>query len=487
MITRGHIVRFLGAACGLLLFAGCMSVSVPSASDTPWTPPERAVQDDAAWRRIRAQVPDLSESLALSDLVDVALYNNPATANAWYDARAAAAQVEQARGYFLPTLVGKADGMRQGVAADPDDFDSDRLNYGPGLKLNYLVLNFGGGRAAAVEQALQTVYAKNYTFNRAIQDVLLAVETAYYGLVGAEAGVEAAEAGVADAQLTLDTVQARRSAGLGTELEVLQAQSGYDQSRFNLADAKGRLQIARGSLAQALGWPADTKIDIVAPETEIPANLPPQDMRRMLDDAIKRRPDVAALRATLAAQQAAIKVAGSTLWPSLYLNADVNRWFYENYQGKEYQDRDWTYSAGFSLQWTFFDGLQTVNARRAAAAKMESVRAQLAQAELAAGADVWKAYANYQSALEKNHYSEAYLKSASANYDLALDSYRNGLNAMLDVVNAESQLSQARSQNVSARQEAFVALAKLAYAAGLLDREGGAGEIFANNAREEHQ
>jgi outer membrane protein TolC len=52
----------------------------------------------------------------------------------------------------------------------------------------------------------------------------------------------------------------------------------------------------------------------------------------------------------------------------------------------------------------------------------------------------------------------------------------------LNVLNAESQVAQARSQHVAARQEAFTALATLAHATGLLEKGGSerAAHVFSN-------
>lgn len=476
----------IGLAAAL---AGCMAPPAPKTNTESWVPPERARQSAATWQAARAQSNDFSKPLPLAELADIALRNNPTSRQAWNNARAAAAQVAQARGYFLPTITGTASGARLGYAAEPESFDSDRLQYGPGLQLDYLLFNFGGGRGAAVEQALQTVYAANYSFNQSIQTILLAVETAYYGLISAEAGVEAAEASVKDAKLALDTAQERNKAGVGTVLDVLQAQAGYDQACYQLAGAKGQLTIAKGQLAQSLGLSADTAVAAQPPDVDIPAGLSRQDMRRLIDEALDRRPDIAALRANLAAKKAAITVAGSTEWPSLFLSGTLNRDYYKAYTG-EYQDSDWYYNGGINLQWKLFDGLQTINAKRAAAALADAARDQLAQAELAASAVVWNSYAAYDTALEKHAFSVAYLNSAKASYDLALDSYSNGLNSMLDVVSAESRLAQARQQNITARQDAFTALANLAYAVGRLERNNigrGQMDLFSNSAIKDQQ
>ena len=465
-------ISHLLAAAGAALLLGCSSARPPVNSTTPWTAPKEAQNPDRIWNTVRAQTNDFSKAMTLSDLVDIALQNNPASRKAWNDARAAAAQVAQARGYFMPTLTATAAGSRSKTSAEPDSYDSGSTHYGPGLSVNYLILNFGGGRQAAVDAALQTVYAADYAFNRSIQDILLATETAYYAVISSQAGVEAANASVKDASTALEAAQVRKDAGTGTELEVLQAQAQYDQSLYNLASAQGLAMIARGNLAQAVGVPADTDIRVTDPAREVADTLKAQDMQPMIDEALNRRPDIAALRANVAAKRFTAKAVGSTLWPSLYFNGDVNRDYFKNISGKDMQDSDTAYDAGISLQWVLFDGFQTLSAKRAAQAQADSLEAQLKQAELAASGDVWQRYHNYETALQKYKFSTAYLDSSSRSYDLALDSYKAGLKSILDLLNAESQLAQARSQQIAARQDAFTALANLAYATGVLEAGG---------------
>ena len=103
----------LAVSVGLAtVLAGCVSAPAPKTSTAPWVPPERACQSDATWQTARAQNDDFSKPLTLDALADIALRNNPASRKAWNEARAAAAQVAQARGYFLPTLTGVAAGTR---------------------------------------------------------------------------------------------------------------------------------------------------------------------------------------------------------------------------------------------------------------------------------------------------------------------------------------------------------------------------------------
>ena len=111
------------------------------------------------------------------------------------------------------------------------------------------------------------------------------------------------------------------------------------------------------------------------------------------------------------------------------------------------------------------------------------------QAELAASADVWIRYQGYETALKKYAFSAAYLKSASASHEMALDSYKAGLKSILDLLNAEAQLAQARQQNVAARQDAFTALVQFTHSTGLLERGSleKADNLFSTPTRKDQQ
>ncbi len=484
--------RILIAGAAMLASAGCVSPTTPKNTTDPWIPPSSAQKVDEVWNGLRAQTNDLSQPFTLAMATDMALQNNPASSKAWHDARAAAALVKQVRGYFMPTVAATASASREKTSADPSTFDQDYTKYGPGLQLNYLILNFGGGRQSAVEQALQTVYALDFGFNRAIQDLLLNVETAYYNLISAQAGIATAQANVDDAKSVLDAATESLNAGTGTDLDVLQAQAVYDQALYGRAGAEGLENIARGGFAQAMGLPADAAVQAASPIKEVPDRLMVPEVQQLINDALNRRPDISGLRATLAAKEAAVGVAGSPLWPSLYFNGGVRQDNFDTTQtadNRPMQENDLVYNGGFSLQWTLFDGLQTVNAKRVAQEQAEAAQAQLKQAELAASGEVWARYHNYETALKKHQFSAAYLKSASAAYELAMDSYKAGLKSMLDLLSAGTRMAQARQQNVAARQEVFTALAQFIHATGLLEKGAtqNPGTLFSTSTQKENK
>jgi outer membrane protein TolC len=466
-------LQLLSASLLAGLLTGCVQAPPPPSPTTAWDAPNDAQRKDLVWEAVRAETPtDLSKPLTLPDIADLALHHNAATSKAWQEARAASEQVRFAEGYFMPSVTAGAGMTRTTTDAHPERLSQNNLTYGPSLQLSYLVFNFGGGRSAAVEQALQTVYASNFIFNRAIQDTLLNAEIAYYRVISAQAAVDAAATNAFDTKVILEAATERRKAGVGVDLDVLQAQTLYDQTRYTLANAQGLQKISWGLLAQAVGLPADTMLQIAAPSTNIPASLSNQEMRHFIDAALERRPDLAALRASLAAREAAIKVANASRWPSLYLNGSIARNYLEPYglSNRDSAADEWSYIGGVSVKWNIFDGFQTLSTKRTAEAQAEATRAQLKQAELGASAEIWTRFQNYETALRLQDFSLSALTSATAAQQLAMDSYKSGVKSILDVLSAETQLAQARSQHIVARQEVFTALANLAHATGLIEK-----------------
>ena len=119
-----------------------------------------------------------------------------------------------------------------------------------------------------------------------------------------------------------------------------------------------------------------------------------------------------------------------------------------------------------ALKWQIFDGFLTVAKKRKAQAEAEAARAALMASELAASSDVWSSYQDFQTAIQKYAFSKAYLESSKESYDLALEGYDAGLKSILDLLNAQSKLSSARNQMIQNEKDLYMALVKLAHAAG---------------------
>jgi outer membrane protein len=460
----------------LLLFAlsGCRNIDAPSVPYEKWQPPKKVdnlSSSDKVWSGIRSRLPGTMDPLTLAQLLGIAFDNSPVTSRAWKDVQAKRAVLGQKKSGLFPQVTVSAEGRREkSVANTGAEANENQLRYGPSGRAELLLFDFGG-RDASIEAAYQDMLSAGFAFNQVLQDLILNVQTAYYGLFSAYSMLEAAESDALDAKETLDAARIRFQAGITSKLDQLQAEASYNNALYNLEDAKGALKNAKADLATVIGFSAYTELEIAWPDKKLPPEIQEADIREIIDQALSDRPDIAAARAILIQKQQLVKEAQSSLWPTVNIGGTYGHDWYKYYNLKEPRDDSYNYSGYLSLSWDIFDGFDKINKKLEAEAESEAELENLRQLELQASADVWTKYYNYNTAVRKLAFSKAYLESSAASHDLALEGYSEGLKSMLDLLQAQSALSSARARFVDSEKVLFIAVAELAHATGSLSAE----------------
>lgn len=404
-----------------------------------------------------------AKKLTLANLVNVALQINPSTQSSWEQARAAAADWAVSRGDYYPTISGDASGYGMGG-------DSSSGYYGTvGLSLSYLLLDFGG-RAATAESARQALMAANWNHNQSIQDILRNVPQAYYTYFGNRAQVRASESDLEEALTSLKSTEQRKNAGVSTIADVLQARARVDQVRLDLVSNRGAVKISRGELATAVGWPANANFDVAEGPDTLPLSAMTENTQTLISLALRDRSDLASARAAVKKSQAELKKAESDLWPKLVATGNVG-WsgisasnLFED--GGSISDSGVSYYGGLSLQIPIFEGFSLRNNVRAAEARVKASRADLRQKEESVISDVWSAFYNMQTAAQQVDSSETLLISSKESFQVSLARYRAGVADIVELLNAQSTLTSARTQRVQAQTDLFISYAELMHAIG---------------------
>ncbi len=408
-----------------------------------------------------------SGTLSLAQLVDAALRINPSTRKAWDLARAAASQWAVSRGDYYPTLTGDATGMGLGG-------DTSHGYYGQvSVSLSYLLLDFGG-REASVESARQSLMAANWNHNQAIQDILRNVPQAYYTYLGNQAKVRASEASLKEALTSLQSTEERRKAGVSTIADVLQARSKADQVKLDLIGNRGAVQISKGNLATAVGWPANTNFEVKEEPGELPLDNMQQNTRALIQLALRDRPDLASSRASVRQNEAELRRSEADLWPKLMATGNAgwsgisgsiggSDWLSS---GGDLSGSGFSYYGGLTLQIPLFEGFSLRNKVRQARATLEAAKAELRIKEESVISEVWSAFYNVRTAAQQVETSETLLASSEQSYTVSLARYRAGAADIVELLNAQSTLASARSQKVQARTNLFTSYAELLHAIG---------------------
>ncbi len=404
-------------------------------------------------------------ALSVAVAVDLALCRNPATRVVWAAARQQAAAVGIAESAWVPGIGASAsenwsDGARTGTTAVPRTSATQRT-LDAAVNLSWTLYDFGG-REARILSARHLLDAAAASASTVSQQVVLSAIQTFYGAVSADAAVVAARSAEAAAAHSLEVAQGRLEAGVATRAEVLQAETAHDQAILTRVAAQGAFASARGLLAITIGTTADRALQL-EPDP-IPAQIPALSRRvaDLMAEAAAQRPDLAAALAQRDAAQADVTTARATGRPSISVGASRNHLETQGFANQNYN------SIGVSFSWPVFAGFSTTYRVRQAEAILASREANADQIRLNVSLDVWNAYAGLDTAGEQLKATEALLRSATENEQVALGRYQAGVGTIVDVLTAQSALAAAQQQRIVSEQSWRVARASLALALGRL-------------------
>jgi len=314
--------------------------------------------------------------------------------------------------------------------------------------------------------------AANVGFNATHQKVVFEVTRKFYELSNARQKVLVGKAALRAAQTIEESANARLKNGLTTKPELLQAQQQTAQSSFDLEAALGAESDAEIALIESLGIPPTARLKI-ADIASLPLPSPPdQSVDALIDTALSHRPDLVAKLAILRAKEAEVRRARADFYPKVALDAHVGRLRLDvSIDDSDFFGDDHTvYGAGIAIEVPIFDGFERREKLRLAEADLRAAESELAGARDAAVREVWKAFTDFKTALRKQD-AAAKLLAAAENADAAvLDSYQHGLSTYVEVVNAQRNVTTARSVGSETRAAIFTSAAALALSVGDLAR-----------------
>ena len=447
-----------------------MAGTAPS-PDKQWTPPpvSRKAAEPAPppAAEFPADIAQRVASLTLTDIVDVALRNNPATRMSWSNARAAAAAYGSSKGAYYPTIDGNFGVTRLKTLSAQGRSAVEQTTYGPSLSLSWLLLDFGG-RSGSIDAARQALLAADWTHNATIQGVVLDVEQAYFQYVATKALLTAQQTTYQEALRNLEAAEERHRVGVATVADELQARTALSQARLDVETTEGALQTTRGALALSVGLPANTSYDIAPPDTTFPVESLVDSVGALIDQALESRPDLAAEAATAQQARARVKQLRSERLPALTVTGNGGRTYL-----RSLPNGGNSYTVNFGLSIPLFAGFSRAYNQVQAEAEAEAAAARYDALQQQVVFQVYSSYYTLQTAARRVRTAADLLASAQQSEEVALGRYRAGVGTVLDLLSAQSALANARAQQVQARWIWQAALAQLAHDTGVLDSGGG--------------
>ena len=401
--------------------------------------------------------------LALDQCVALALENHPALRGATYDVAGARAGVEAARTSALPQI--SASGSYTQNDGTPGTGGTGGLQEGYAAALSVRQLLFDSGRTPAlIREAEAGTGAASATRDQVEQSVVFGARQAYFGVLAAEQVFLARTQGQELAAFNLRAAQARHREGVAPKADVTKAEVELANAQLDVIRARNGVDLAYASLSNALGLPPATRLSLMQ---EMSSSTEVSDLDSLLAAAYRDRPELTRTQAAIEAARAAVRVAGSATRPALFATVGTD-WA----SNSTTPDSGWT--AGLSLSFPLWDGGGTAARVRQARAQVESAQASYDSVKQLVGLEVQQAYLNVVEADQRVATTEQLVAQAEENYRIARGRYESGVGPMIDVVDAETALTAARTDYAQARYDAQVTRARLDLAVGSRFRPEGA-------------
>lgn len=426
----------------------------------------------------------ISRPLALTDALNVALQQNSGLQKAKADLEAAYGVVIQTRAVALPAIgvTGRyTKTERQDIESFPGGgggTNSPGTNGGGGFaqfnqswntRVQITQSIYEGGRIrSALRSAKLTQQQAVLNYQSAVADTLLAVRVAYYDTLVAEQEIIVNEASVNLLTKELEDQQHRFEAGTVPKFNVLRAEVAVANARPALIRARNAYRIGKNNLVNLLGieLPRDVWENVPLQLADKLAAEPYSvELPAAVSQALARRTELAALQKGEALQREGIVTAKAGYKPSVQAFAGYevhNRLFATT----DPSDTLHGWLIGGQLSWNIFSGAETQGKIIQARALYERSKADVDDRARQIELEVRTAYSSFIEAKEVLESQEKVQEQADEALRLARARAEAGTGTQLDVLDAETSLTQARTTQVQALHDYAVARAKLERAIG---------------------
>lgn len=411
--------------------AGAFQTAAPGLSTAP--------VEDKWWR--------LYDDPALDTLIQRALAANTDLRVARANLQRAQAVVREARAGRLPlgqTTAGAEYGNAQG-GGQPGG-GASQLSFNAGMQLEW-ELDLFGRIARTIEAAGADRDAVEAARDRVALTVAAETARAY---VDACALAEAISVGRSSADIAarqLGLLQQRERAGAASRLDAERSATALANVQAELPMLEGRRRASLFELAALLGAtpaevPAEAQNCTRAPKVLQP--IPVGDGQALL----ARRPDVREAERKLAADTARIGVATADLYPRISLGGSGNFFRNDQVRGGE----SFSYSFGPLLSWSFPSIMVGRTRIAQAEATTQASLAAFDGAVLTALKEAEQALSYYAAEGARNTRLREAVTHADAAFRLADQRYRAGSSGLLEQLDAQRELTAARSALASSDQ-----------------------------------
>ncbi|BBO81053.1 transporter [Desulfosarcina ovata subsp. sediminis] len=407
--------------------------------------------------------------LSLSQAIQIAIENNPTLGESTQNEKGAEYARQSAKADFFPNL--SANYTFTALDHDPymiPDGEGSKMQIGHGTQYNWGVtlvqpLFAGHAISSRYEIAKLGVAIKEKEKRQTVLDITKGVKSAYYHLllnqkllVVADEAIETLGSHERDAQLFFDHGVIRRNDLLRAKVALADAVQSRERSRANV-------DIARADLNRWLADDinAETRIQNINDVTCAEYQLGP-----LIEKGLKQRPQLQAMALARETLEKTIKLEKSTYYPQV--SAVGSYWQDGDSLDASNNDFSNDHNASISLQatWTFFDANKTRSRVSKAKSDKKAYDQRIRHVADLVRFDIKNAYLDLGVAEHNIATAKVAWSQAEENLRITRLGYRRQAATSTEVLDARTDLTQAKTNYYQALYGYLDALAALERAVG---------------------
>lgn len=410
-----------------------------------------------------------TRKLDLAECVALALRQNTEIRQAQDQVRRQEGVAIEVRSALLPKVTTQGTFEYQskelnGLLVNAGFVSADEMNWNAGVRVSQLLFDGGAAlsrtRAARISQS-QAVLLLQDTVDR----VILEVRKNVYAVLLNRSLIDVQTEAVNLKKEQLSSQQKRFNAGTVTKFNVLTADVELANNMPQLIRARNNKRVAEVQLARilALDYPVEA-VEDWAPPVDVVGELPYQpvqvDLASSLRNAVQNRNDLRAVKKEIEVQNKLFEAAKKeTFIPKIVGSGGYD--VIQNPGSSTFTDSFNGPVASINGTWTLFDGM-------ASTGRFEQLKAQISKAEVAyeekrrmVETDVRDSVVKMEEAVELVTSQQRNVEQSRESLRLAEARFNVGAGIQLDIINAQSNLTQAQFNELQGRFDYNVALASL--------------------------
>lgn len=405
----------------------------------------------------------------LDSLVATAIAGNPTLAAADARVREAQSLAGVAAAELAPHLDGNLSIKRQHWADNPRFYgpgtlaDQTTWNNTGTLEFSYR-LDLWGGDEQAHERALDAAHERAASERAAQLELEVNVVRAYVDFSEQYALLDIANDTLARQQQLLALANRRLAGGIGTQLEVSQAQAALPEDERRIEALHEAIELDRNELAALLGKGPGAGATLTRPTlalnatAALPSTLPAE--------LIGHRPDVVAARWAVAGAARGIDVAHAAFYPNINLMASLGGYAVGGPLFEFLHAANGAWTAGPALSLPIFEGGALRGRLGAASAGYDEAVDHYDATVVAALKQIADQIVRLHSLDAQQGDAERSVSVAEHSYRLAQLGFKRGLNDYVNVIVSETQWLGAQQGVAQIRAARLAAYASLMGALG---------------------